>query len=126
MSDENTIRVAERIETDFGEKYALLSPFEAKDFIANLPWKSYAEEVEEHGSLEEKAVARDKDVPSSVFDAMEDFGFSDDFETHVSWEPDAVNGQGAWTIDVDALDEATEFFEFVGYDVEVESGVTTA
>lgn len=115
----DTIEIAEIQETDFGEKAVIESPFEAKDYIKHLPWQEYSEEVAEHGSLKGKAESRGTNTKTSelveVFDAMEEYGFSDDFATHVSWD----NQQKAWTIDVDAIDEAADFWQFAGFTVEV-------
>lgn len=126
--DDNTITAVAVQETDFGEKVVLDSPFEAKDVIKHLPWKEYSEEVDEYGSLKEKAESRGTNTKTSqlveVFDAYEQYGFSDDFATHVSWDPDAIGpDQGAWTIDAESFDEAKDFFEFAGYHVEVEDDV---
>lgn len=115
---EDTITAVEVVETDFGEKVVLDSPFDAKDFIKVLPWNSFEEEVEEHGSLGAKAVSRGMSEDNVAIQAAEDFDFSDGFATHVSWEPDALQGNGAWTIDAASLDEATEFFEHCGFEVE--------
>jgi hypothetical protein len=125
---EDTIIAVSVVETDFGEKVVLESPFEAKDHIKHLPWKEHQEEVREHGSLKGKAESRGVNTKTSqlteVFDAMEQYGFSNDFATHVSWDPDAIaEGSGAWTIDVEAFEEAKDFFEFCGYSVEVANGV---
>lgn len=125
---ENTILAVEVQETDFGEKVVLDSPFEAKDHIKHLPWKEYSEEVGEHGSLKAKAESRGVNTKTSelteVFDAMEQYGFSDDFATHVSWDPEALGPEaGAWTIDVESFTEAKDFFEFCGYSVEVADDV---
>lgn len=127
MSDD-TIRAVEVQEQDFGEKVAVESPFEAKDLIKHLPWKEYGEEVSEYGSLKEKAEARGTNTKTSelmqVFEAYEKYGFSDDFATHVSWDPDALGpDKGAWTIDREAWTEAADFFQFAGYTVEVADGV---
>lgn len=121
---ENTILAVEVQETDFGEKVVLDSPFDAKDYISHLPWKEYSKEIDEHGSLREKAESRGTNTKSSelteVFNAMEKYGFSDDLSCHQSWEPDAMGpNNGAWTIDVESFEEAKDFFEFVGYSVEV-------
>lgn len=120
---EDTITVTEIVETDFGEKAVIDSPFDAKDYIKHLPWKEYADEVGEYGSLKEKAADRGTNVKTSelmeVFDAMEQYGFSDEFATHVSWDPDALSGDGAWTIDREAVDEAKDFWEFAGFNVEI-------
>ena len=126
--DKNTIIAVEIHETDFGEKVVLDSPFEAKDTIKHLPWKEYQEEVDEYGSLKQKAESRGTNTKTSelteVFDAMEQYGFSDDFATHVSWDPAALGPDtGAWTIDADAFTEAKDFFEFCGYSVEVADDV---
>lgn len=128
MSDD-VIRAVEVQEQDFGEKVVLDSPFEAKDVIKHLPWKAYEDEVSEYGSLKEKAADRGTNVKTSelqdVFDAYEAFGFSDDFATHVSWDPNALGpDSGAWTIDVESFEEAAQFFEFAGYTVEVADGVS--
>lgn len=127
MSEDTIIAVAV-LETDFNEKVALDSPFESKDLIKHLPWKAYSEEVSEYGSLKEKAEARGTNTKTSqlmdVFDAYEQYGFSDDFATHVSWDPDALGPDtGAWTIDRDAWVEAADFFQFAGYNVEVADDV---
>lgn len=128
MSDNDTITAVAILETDFGEKIALDSPYESKDLIKYLPWKAYSDEVSEYGSLKEKAQARGTNTKTSelmqVFDAYEAYGFSDDFQTHVSWDPEALGAdKGAWTIDADHWTEAADFFEFAGYSVEVEDGV---
>lgn len=117
------IEVVEIQETDFGEKAVIDSPYSAKDYIKHLPWKEYSEEVSEHGSLREKAESRGINTSTSelveVFRNMEKYGFSDSFATHNSWDSDALGGDGAWTIDADAVEEATDFWEFCGFDVEV-------
>jgi hypothetical protein len=128
MSNKNTIVAVEIQEQEFGEKVVLDSPYESKDYIRHLPWKTYEEEVSEHGSLKAKAESRGTNTKTSelieVFDAMEQYGFSDDFATHVSWDPEALGPDaGAWTIDVESFEEAKDFFEFCGYSVEVADGV---
>ena len=125
---EDTITAVAVLETDFNEKVALDSPYESKALLKHLPWKAYSEEVSEYGSLKEKAEARGTNTKTSelmqVFDAYEQYGFSDDFATHVSWDPDALGPDtGAWTIDREAWTEAADFFQFAGYSVEVEDGV---
>lgn len=123
MSEDNTIEIAAIQETDFGENAVIDSPYESKEHISNLPWNEYQEEIDEHGSLREKAKSRGQNVKTSelidVFDAMETFGFSPDFACHQSWDPDALGGDGAWTIDKGAVDEAADFWEFCGYNVEI-------
>lgn len=122
MPDEDVIRAERIIETDFGEKVALDSPFEAKEFISALPWKEHQEEVEEHGSLANKL--RSRDVDSTAIDAAEDFGFSDEFAAHATWDSSALSPErGAWLIDVDTFHEAADFFEFCGYRVEIPDNV---
>lgn len=128
MADDNTIKAVAIIETDWDEKIALDSPYESRHILQYLPWKAYSEEIDEYGSLKEKAEARGTNTKTSelmeVFDAYEQFGFSDDFSTHISWNPDALGpDEGAWTIDKDAWGEAAEFFEFAGYSVEVADDV---
>lgn len=126
MADD-TIVIEEIQETTYGEKAVVDSPFEAKDFIKHLPWKAYGEEISEYGSLKEKAADRGTNVKTSelmeVFDAMEQYGFSDDFATHVSWDPNALSGDGAWTIDVEAVEDAADFWQFCGFTVEIEADV---
>jgi len=128
MSDD-TITAVAVLDTDFGEKVAIDSPYESKDYISNLPWKASSEEVDEHGSLKEKASNRGINVKTSqlteVFGAMEEYGFSDEFACHQSWDPDALGaGDGAWTIDREAWSEAADFFQYAGFDVEVADGVS--
>jgi hypothetical protein len=126
MSEE-TITAVAVLETDFGEKVALDSPYESRHYLKHLPWKEYSKEVDEYGSLKEKAEARGTNTKTSelmeVFNKYEKYGFSDDFETHISWNPEALGGDGAWTVDRDCWDEAADFFEFAGYAVEVEDDV---
>lgn len=130
MSDDNTIRIVEVQETKFGEKAVVDSPYDAKNYIKHLPWKEYSEELKEHESLQSKAEARagaDTNTKTSAFltpfTEMEQYGFSDDFATHVSWDPSALDTGGAWTIDVEALEEAVDFWQFAGFDVEVDVDV---
>lgn len=127
MSDE-AITIVEVQETDFGEVAVLDSPYESRYHIKHLPWNTYSEEVAEHGSLKGKAESRGTNTKTSelieVFDQMEQYGFSDGFATHVSWDPDARNGEGAWTIDREAVAEAADFWRFAGYEVEVADGVS--
>lgn len=122
-----TIKITEIQETNFGEKAVIESPFEAKDYIKHLPWKEYSEELKEHGTLLAKAESRGGSLDSNAveaLDAIEQFDFSDDFQTHVSWDAHALGqGQGAWTIDVEAVPEASKFWEFAGFTVEVADGV---
>lgn len=124
---EDTIRAVEIYEGDFQEKVVLDSPYEARHVIKFLPWQEYQDEVDEYGSLREKAQTRGTNTKTSelvqVFDAYEKYGFSDDFATHQSWDPDALGGDGAWTIDANSFDEAADFFQFAGYDIEVADNV---
>jgi hypothetical protein len=127
MSD-NTITAVAVLETDFAEKVALDSPYESRFYLKHLPWKEYSEEIDEHGSLKKKAESRGTNTKTSqlmeVFDAYEQYGFSDDFATHISWEPEALGpDQGAWTIDRDSWVEAADFLQFAGYTVEVADDV---
>lgn len=127
MSDEDTITVESIQETKYGEKAVIDSPFTAKDAIKFLPWNEYQEEVKEHGSLKGKAQSRGTNTKTSelveLFDSMEQYGFSQDFSTHQSWDPDALDGEGAWTIDKEAVSEAVDFWRFLGYHVEVADSV---
>jgi len=122
MSD-NTIEAVDVMGTDFGKKVVFKSPYESRFYIKHLPWQEYGEEVAEYGSLKEKAEARGTNTKTSqlmqVFDDYEEFGFSSDFATHMSWEPDALGPDtGAWTVDKEAWEEFAEFFEFAGYNVD--------
>jgi hypothetical protein len=126
---EGTITAVAIIENDFGEKIALDSPYESRHVIKFMPWQAYSEEIDEYGSLQEKAEARGTNTKTSeltkVFDMYEQYGFSDDFATHVSWEPNALGpDDGAWTIDKDSFEEAADFFEFAGFTVEVADNVS--
>jgi len=127
MVEDNTIRVESIQETQYGEKAVIESPYDAKDYIKFLPWKAYKDEVNEYGSLKEKAQARGTNTKTSelleLFDSMEQYGFSKDFATHVSWDSNALNGGGAWTIDAEAVPEAADYWQFVGYTVEMADGV---
>lgn len=127
MSD-NTITAAEVLETDFGEVVAIDSPYESRHYLKHLPWKEYQKEIDEYGSLKEKAEARGTNTKTSdlveVFSSYEQYGFSDSFATHISWEPEALGGGGAWTIDREAWPEAADFFQYAGFDVEVADGVS--
>lgn len=122
---ENTITIVAIEETAYGEKAIVDSPFEAKDYIKYLPFKEYEKEVAEHGSLKGKASDRGDNVKTStmleIFNAMEKYGFPDDFAAYPSWNADALSGDGAWMIDRDAVETAKDFWEFVGYNVEVET-----
>lgn len=121
MTEDEIIRAVERIETDFDEKIILDSPFEAKEFINALPWQKLEDEEEEYGSLEAKLESRD--VADAAIDAAAQFGFSDDFASHATWDPDKLDGRGAWLIDADTFHEAADFFQFVGYDVEIDDNL---
>lgn len=122
VMSEDTITAVEVQETEYGEELVLQSPYDAKEFIQALPWKELQEEVEEHGSLRAKLASRG--VADAAIDAAEDFEFSDDFAAHPSWDPNGLGYEdGAWTIDVDAWEEASEFFEFVGFETEVQGNV---
>lgn len=127
MVDDNTIQIVSIQETEYGEKAVIDSPYEAKDAISQLPWKEYEKEVAEHGSLREKAESRGTNTKTSelieLFNAVEKYGFSDDFCTHQSWDPNALDDGGAWTIDKDAVKEAVDFWEFLGYTVEMDDEV---
>lgn len=119
---QDSITAVEIQETEYGEKVVLDSPFDAKEFINALPWQTVSEEREEHGSLRSKL--EERDVDDAAIRAAEDFEFSDDFAAHARWDPNGLGYEdGAWTIDVDAWNEAREFFEFAGFDVEVRGNV---
>jgi len=101
------IKATEIVDTTFGKKVVLDSPYEAKQFIKFMPWS--ADDTVNYDELEEGT-----ETP--------EFEFSDDFECHSSWDSDAY----AWEIDLDSFGEAKEFFESVGIEVTVESDVALA
>lgn len=122
MVDDDTIEVVEIQETEYGEKLVLDSPFDAKEFINALPWQAFNEEVADHGSLRNKL--EDRGVDDAAIRAAEDFDFSGEFAAHASWDPNGLGYEdGAWVIDVEAWDEAKEFFEHAGFETKVRSGV---
>lgn len=124
MSQDGEIVLTDIQETEWDEKAMLDSPFEARSFIKCLPWKEYAEEIDEYGSLRQKARVRDMGIADAALDAVEAYqeshGFPDDFATHVSWD----NEQNKWTIDADAFEEARAFWEFAGFEVNTSPGVS--
>jgi hypothetical protein len=127
MTDK-TIKVVEVVETQYGEKAVIDSPYESRHYMKHLPWKPYKEEIEEHGSLQAKAESRGTNIKTSelmeVFEVLEAFDFSDDFATHASWNPDGLgDGKGAWMIDSDAVLEATELWQFAGFNTEIADAV---
>jgi hypothetical protein len=120
--DEDTIEVVEVQDTQYGLKAVLQSPYDAKAFIQITPWKPMSEELSEYGSI--RAKGEEKGLVDGAIRAAEDFGFSDDFATHATWSPDALGPEdGAWMIDTSAWDEASEFFEFAGFETSVRADV---
>lgn len=121
----DTVTAVEVQETNYGEKVAITSPYEARDFFNALPFMKYSEEVEKYGSLRQKAEERGKpDADSPALDAVESYGFPDDFAAHASWDGNALGAkQGAWMVDVEALDETMAFLEFCGFDVEISDDI---
>lgn len=128
MSEDNTIEVVEIRETQYDDEAVIDSPYEARHAIKFLPWKAYSEEIAEHGSLKGKAQARGTNTKTgeliTLFSEMERYGFSDSFSVHQSWDGDALGGDGAWTIDADAVPEAADFWEYLGYDVVIPDHVS--
>jgi len=115
MSDD-AITVVEVQETEYGEKLALESPYDAKDFIKALPFYEYSEYDDYISEL------HGMDVANAVVDAVTDYEFSDDFGTHRDWYPKALGpDSGAWLIDRESWNEASEFFEFCGFETEVDT-----
>lgn len=128
MAD-NTIKVVEVIETQYGEKAVIDSPYESRHYMKFIPWNNYSDEIAEYGSLKKKAESRGTNTKTSelmeVFDVLESFDFSDDFASHASWNPNALGeGMGAWTIDTGSIDEALELWEYAGFKTEVSDDVT--
>jgi hypothetical protein len=99
-----TIKAEEIVETNFGEKVLLDSPYEAKQFIKFMPWG-------EDDDVNFEELEEDTHTP--------DFEFSSNFSCHASWNADRT----AWEIDVGSFEEASRFFESVGIDVDDEAGV---
>lgn len=115
--DEDTIIAVEVQETEYGEKVALQSPFDAKDFIKALPWEQAIDEIEDHGSI--RSMAEESGVASAAVDAAADFEFPDDYASHASWDPNAFGyEEGGWTVDADTLEETLEYFKHCGFETE--------
>lgn len=122
MSNDDSIVAVEVLETENGEKLVLDSPYDAKPFINALPWKKLEDEVEEHGSF--RAKLEDFDVDEAAIQAAEEFDFDDEFSAHPTWDATALGeDDGAWLIDAGSWDEARDFFEFCGFEVEVSAEV---
>lgn len=98
MSD-NTIRFTEIIETEFGEKCVLESPYEAKNYINALAWN-------EEEDYDESRLDEGETIP--------DFDFPEGFATHKNW--DSENSR--WTVDAEAVPVLTEYFEAAGFEVD--------
>jgi len=98
--DTLTIVAEEIVETRFGEKVYIDSPYEAKQYIKFMPWSA------DDGANPEE-LESDTQVP--------DFEFSDEFETHASWDADEYK----WALDATTFNEAIEFFKSVGFEVEI-------
>jgi hypothetical protein len=91
----NKIVIERIVETSYGEKAYLDSPYEAKDFIKALPW------------------GEDDSFDHSVFDGES----PDDPEigpTHRSWDSDA----NQWHLDASVVPSVIEYFEDNGFEVE--------
>lgn len=117
MSD-NPIHAEEVIETQYGEKVVLDSPFDAKDFIKAMPFMEYGSYDDYTAELEEGGVA------DGAINAAEDFDFSEGFASHRSWNPTALGpDNGAWVVDADSFEETREFLEHCGFEVEVSDTV---
>jgi hypothetical protein len=98
--DTLTIVAEEIVETRFGEKVYIDSPYEAKQYIKYMPWS--ADDGPNTDELES-----DTEVPS--------FEFSEGFETHASWDSDEYK----WALDAETFNEAIDFFKSVGFEVEI-------
>lgn len=110
---ENPIVAVEIQETQYGEKVAIQSPFDAKDFIKAMPFNEFGTYDDYEKEL------RRNDITGAAAQAALDFEFSDTFATHRSWETNAFGKeQGGWLIDTGAWTEAKEFFEFAGFETE--------
>lgn len=98
-----TITAVEIQETEYGEKVVLDSPFESKEYVKFLPWGDGDEP--NYDELE-----ADTDTPS--------FEFSDGYASHTKALFDDGDFEG-WAVDVDSWEETREFFESVGFTVEI-------
>jgi len=101
---EITITATEVVETPFGEKVLLDSPYEAKQYIKYMPWS--ADDGVNYDELEDGT-------------QTPDYEFSPDFGCHSSWDPEAYS----WAIDASTFGQAVDFFESVGIEVEDNTGL---
>jgi len=101
---EITITATDVVETNFGEKVLLDSPYEAKQFIKFMPWA-------EGDDVNYDELESDTETP--------EFEFSDGFSCHSTWDADEYS----WAIDAGCFSEAREFFESVGITVDVDNRV---
>lgn len=95
----DTITAVELVETEYGEKVVLESPYEARDYIKYAPWGS------------------DDGVEEENLDESVDFEFSDDFGCYREWDADELGGSGAWLVRASTFPEFRDYLESVGYDV---------
>lgn len=98
------ITVTEIVETDFGEKVQLDTPYEAKQYITYMPWQ--ASDTVNSEELEAGTITPD-------------YEFSPNFGCHHSWNPDDY----VWEIDRESIHQAVEYFESVGIEVIDETGL---
>jgi hypothetical protein len=114
MSDD-TIVAVEIVETEYGERLALDTPYEARFFINNLPFKEYST----YNNFVEGV--KTNDVPDGVVAAINDFDFSPDYASYSDWDPDALGeDEGAWLVNPDTWTETRDFLEHCGLQVEMD------
>lgn len=104
MSD-NTVKFGETIETEYGEKTVLDSPYEAKGYLNALPFQP-------DDDFDESRLEEDDDVPA--------FNFPDEFGAFQTWDAD----NSRWMVAADSVDVLKEYFEEAGFDVEIEGQAT--
>jgi len=98
------ITVSEVVETEFGEKVQLETPYKAKQYIKYMPW------------------SKDDTVNSEELNAetiAPDYEFSPNFGCHHSWNPDDY----VWEIDRESIHQAVDYFESIGIEVNDETGL---
>lgn len=99
-----TIVIEELVETQYGEKAVIESPYHAKDYIKVLPWQPDEFQVADI----------DDDNRNDVREAVEEFDFPQEFTAHPRWNGDA------WEIDASAALTAAEFWAEQNFNVEIE------
>lgn len=98
------IVATEIVETDFGEKVQIDTPYAAKEYIKYMPWSS------------DQGTNGDELSASTI---VPDYEFSPNFGCHHSWNGDAY----VWEIDRDSFQQAIAYFQSLGIEVTDETGL---